>query len=88
MVQILYIIAFALLSILAISNLFRNLVALSQSTTGRDRMMVQRPVPHPELLDENGKISQEPLLVMRSLNVEDARSRLDAIYEASPDELT
>jgi hypothetical protein len=88
MVQILYIIAFALLSILAISNLFRNLVALSQSTTGRDRLLVQRTVPHPELLDENGKISQEPLLVMRSLNVEDARSRLDAIYEASPDELT
>jgi hypothetical protein len=88
MVQILYIIAFALLSILAISNLFRNLVALSQSTTGHDRLLVQRTVPHPELLDENGKISQEPLLVMRSLNVEDARSRLDAIYEASPDELT
>jgi len=85
MVQILYIIAFALLAILAISNLVRNLIALSQTTTGRDRAMVQRPVPHPELLDENGKISQEPLLVMRSLNVEDARSRLDAIYEASPD---
>ncbi len=88
MVQILYIIAFALLAILAISNLVRNLIALSQTTTGRERAMVQRPVPHPELLDENGKISQEPLLVMRSLNVEDARSRLDAIYEASPDELT
>jgi len=88
MVQILYIIAFAVLSILAITNLVRNIIALSQTNAGRERTLVQRTVPHPELLDENGKISQEPLLVMRSLNVEDARSRLDALYEASPDELT
>ncbi len=88
MVQILYIIAFAVLSILAVTNLVRNLIALHQTTLGREQTLMQRPVPHPELLDENGKLTQEPLLVMRSLNVEDARSRLDAIYEASPDELT
>ncbi len=88
MVQILYIIAFAVLSILAVTNLVRNLIALHQTTLGREQTLAQRPVPHPELLDEHGKLTQEPLLVMRSLNVEDARSRLDAIYEASPDELT
>jgi len=41
-------------------------------------------VPHPELLDSAGNLIKEPLLVMRSINVEDARQQLDAIYEASP----
>lgn len=40
--------------------------------------------PHPELLDSTGKFIKEPLLVMRSINVEDARQQLDAIYESSP----
>jgi hypothetical protein len=40
--------------------------------------------PHPELLDSTGKIIKEPLLVMRSINVEDARQQLDALYESSP----
>jgi len=35
-------------------------------------------------LDNAGKIIREPLLVMRSINVEDARQQLDAIYESSP----
>lgn len=39
---------------------------------------------HPELLDESGKPIDEPLLVMRSVSVEDARKQLDEIYEASP----
>ena len=39
---------------------------------------------HPELLDESGKPINEPLLVMRSVSVEDARKQLDEIYEASP----
>ncbi len=41
-------------------------------------------VPHPELLDNSGNIVKEPLLVMRSINVEDARRSLDALYESSP----
>ncbi|MEO0329976.1 MAG: DUF2973 domain-containing protein [Pseudomonadota bacterium] len=41
-------------------------------------------VPHPELLDNSGNIVKEPLLVMRSINVEDARQQLDALYESSP----
>ena len=42
------------------------------------------PLTHPELLDDSGKPINEPLLVMRSVTVEDARKQLDAIYEASP----
>ena len=41
-------------------------------------------VPHPELLDNSGNIVKEPLLVMRSINVEDARQQLDALYKSSP----
>jgi hypothetical protein len=41
-------------------------------------------IPHPELLDSSGNLIKEPLLVMRSVNVEDARQQLDALYEASP----
>ena len=39
---------------------------------------------HPELLDEYGNIVNEPLLVMRSLTVQDAREQLDALYKSSP----
>jgi hypothetical protein len=35
-------------------------------------------------LDKNGKIIEEPLLVMRSVSVEDARQQLDSIFKASP----
>jgi len=44
----------------------------------------RRVAPHPELLDSAGKFIKEPLLVMRSINVEDARQQLDALYESSP----
>ncbi|MGK7933048.1 MAG: DUF2973 domain-containing protein, partial [Microcystaceae cyanobacterium] len=37
-----------------------------------------------ELLDERGQPINEPLLVMRSVSVEDARQQLDALYNASP----
>lgn len=53
----------------------------SQNTTANGRV---RPVPHPELLDEQGNIVNEPFLVMRSITVEDARERLDALYNSSP----
>ncbi len=43
-----------------------------------------RPVPHPELFDATGRVIDEPLLIMRSITVEDAREQLDALYEASP----
>jgi hypothetical protein len=41
-------------------------------------------VSHPELLDEQGNVVDEPFLVMRSITVEDARERLDALYNSSP----
>lgn len=44
----------------------------------------QEKTIHPELLDERGNPVNEPLLVMRSLTVEDAREQLDALYNWSP----
>ena len=40
---------------------------------------------HPEMLDENGRPIREPLLVMKSMTVEDARDRLDALFQSSPE---
>lgn len=83
--QVIYIIAFAALAILAIANLVRNLILLgsnarnpqASSPYGND---TRRPVPHPELLDQNGQVIRDPLLVMRSISVKDAREQLDALY--------
>jgi hypothetical protein len=89
--HVVYIIAFAGLAILAIANLIRNLMLLGgnarnpQGTVGYG--MGQRPsqgVPHPELLDEDGQVIREPLLVMRSISVSDAREQLDALYNGTP----
>ncbi|MGB8702447.1 MAG: DUF2973 domain-containing protein [Thermosynechococcaceae cyanobacterium] len=92
MLQLLYIIAFATLAVLAISNLIRSLLSLGvesqrsyaprsplDRTQGRDLRST-----HPELLDERGQVINEPLLVMRSMTVEDAREQLDALYRNSP----
>lgn len=93
MLQILYILVFTVIAFFAVSNLIRSLVTLnvesnrrvrtgSQPPTGKPR----RPVsaPHPELLDDYGQPIDEPLLVVRSINVDDAREKLDALYDASP----
>ena len=42
-----------------------------------------RTPPHPEMLDETGRVVDEPLLVMRSISLEDARERLDALFDGS-----
>jgi hypothetical protein len=99
MLHLLYILAFTILAIIAVANLIRNLVMFSfdreRSYPARSSNMNNRGsfgyyasrqqiVPHPELLDDAGNIIKEPLLVMRSINVEDARQQLDAIYESSP----
>jgi Protein of unknown function (DUF2973) len=92
MLHLIYILAFTILAFLAVGNLIRNLMMLatdSQRSYGspngraysRNRMF---SVPHPELLDDSGNIVNEPFLVMRSINVEDAREQLDALYKASP----
>lgn len=95
MLHLLYILAFTIIAFLAIANLIRSLITLSVDTQrfypptgksyGRDRRRYgSNSVPHPELLDDRGQPVNEPLLVMRSVTVEDARKQLDAIYNASP----
>jgi hypothetical protein len=91
--HLLYIIAFTVLAFLAVGNLIRNLMTLGmesqrgygsgRGSTGSAAFRV-RSVPHPELLDAAGNVISEPLLVMRSMSMEDAREQLDALYKASP----
>ncbi|MBE9075939.1 DUF2973 domain-containing protein [Romeria aff. gracilis LEGE 07310] len=89
MLHLLYILAFTVLAVLAVSNLIRNLVNLGiearrpSGTSGSRRSDSSRPVPHPELLDDAGRVIDEPLLVMRSVSIKDARDQLDAMYDAS-----
>ncbi|AFZ03271.1 DUF2973 domain-containing protein [Calothrix sp. PCC 6303] len=95
MLHLLYVLAFTILAFFAVGNLIRNLVMFSfdreqvypiRSNQGNYAYAGSRrqSVPHPELLDSAGNLIKEPLLVMRSVNVEDARQQLDAIFEASP----
>ena len=98
MLHLLYILAFTVLALIAVSNLIRNLLMFSTErdrtySSGRSpmsnrdftyRSSASHSVPHPEFLDDAGNIIKDPLLVMRSINVEDAREQLDALYEASP----
>jgi hypothetical protein len=100
MLHLLYILAFTILAFLAIGNLIRNLLTLGieshrtyppsgWSAAGANGSSISplsrtRRVPHPELLDDTGNVINEPLLVMRSMTVEDAREQLDALFESSP----
>ena len=89
MLHLLYVIAFTVLAVIAVSNMLRNLVKLG--TEARKPVKpyrsapqnIHRPAPHPELLDGSGDIINEPLLVMRSISIKDARDKLDALYESS-----
>ncbi|MDJ0507655.1 MAG: DUF2973 domain-containing protein [Crocosphaera sp.] len=97
MLHLIYIVAFTIIAFLAVSNLIRSLITVSmdsqrrypergnsgQSAKGKKWKNSQKTI-HPELLDDRGKPINEPLLVMRSVSVEDARQQLDAIYNASP----
>jgi hypothetical protein len=92
--HIVYIIAFTGLATLAIYNLIRNLFILgnsarnprSSSSYGGSSQSgsTGRPVPHPELLDQDGQVIREPLLVMRSISMQDAREQLDSLYDGNP----
>ncbi len=94
MIHILYVLAFTVIAFLAISNLIRNLINVGSDSRRfygqKGRYGVNginpttRSVPHPELLDDQGKPFNEPLLVMRSVSVEEARQQLDQIYNSSP----
>jgi hypothetical protein len=84
MLHLLYILAFTVLAVVAVSNMIRNLVRLgTQARQPVQPHRTNRPVPHPELLDDSGDVINEPLLVMRSISIKDARDQLDALYEAS-----
>ena len=97
MLHVLYILAFTVIAFLAISNLIKSLITLSADSQRRPSKMGNSSnndrgkipfsygsVPHPELLDSNGKPINEPLLVMRSVNVDEARQQLDSLYNDSP----
>lgn len=89
MLQIIYLIAFTILAFLAIGNLIRSLIGFSMDAS-QPRSMTNPnssgyryragSVPHPELLDDLGNVTTEPLLIMKSISIEDARTRLDALY--------
>ncbi|MEL7359750.1 MAG: DUF2973 domain-containing protein [Cyanobacteria bacterium J06560_6] len=90
MFHLLYILAFTVLAVLAVSNMIRNMVRLGTQATqppGQSQRQSQyganRPVPHPELLNDSGDVINEPLLVMRSISMKDAREQLNALYESS-----
>lgn len=91
MLHLLYIFAFTILAFIAVANLIRNLIMFSFHQERTYPPMAhpymssnKQMIPHPELLDNSGNLIKEPLLVMRSINVDDAREQLDALYEASP----
>ncbi|NEQ97057.1 MAG: DUF2973 domain-containing protein [Cyanothece sp. SIO2G6] len=97
MLHILYLIAFAVVAFFAVSNLLRSMMSLGNDVrqgygNARDALNNSRgsgvasgsESSHPELLDEGGNVVKEPYLVMKSISVEDAREKLDAIYNASP----
>lgn len=94
MLHLLYILAFTILAFLAIGNLIRSMLTLglesqrsgNWSATGSNPLTRRSPrsVPHPEFLDEAGNVMNEPLLIMKSMTVEDVREHLDALYQASP----
>lgn len=96
MLHIIYILAFTAIAFLAISNLIRSLITLgtessrvypnyrtAQNGSNYANRRYHQQI-HPELLDEQGRVIDEPLLVMRSVSVEDARQKLDALYDSSP----
>ena len=56
----------------------------SADNQSRNRGIIVPQNIHPELLDEQGKVINEPLLVMKSVSVDDARQQLDALYDSSP----
>lgn len=97
MLHLLYIFAFTILAFLAVGNLIRNMMMLGTDSqryygnrgrfvpnSGQSHPSQVTTVPHPELLDDYGNVVNEPFLVMRSITVEDARERLDELYNASP----
>ena len=92
MLHLIYILAFTTLAFVAVRNLIRSLLTVGlesqrynpQQRGGFGNSPSRNPREiHPELLDESGNVVKEPLLVMRSLSVQDARTQLDDLYQSS-----
>lgn len=94
MLHLAYILAFTVIAFFAISNMIRSLITISADSQKGSWTNTPRPAnsyrqaysqqTHPELLDENGNPINEPLLVIRSVSMEDAKQKLDSLYNASP----
>lgn len=91
MLHLVYILAFTIIAFFAISNLIKSLIMISTesqrghwSAEPRKSRSNYLKASHPELLDSNGNLINEPLLVIRSVSMEEAREKLDSIYNASP----
>ena len=59
-------------------------VRAGYSATSKSNVVLYWGQNSAEFLDSTGNIIKDPLLVMRSIDVQDARAHLDALYEASP----
>ena len=97
MLHLVYVLAFTIIAFFAISNLIRSLISISTDVQRGPWTDTPRPKTpsqakyqsnHPELFDEEGQPINEPLLVIRSVSMEDARQKLDSLYEASPSQTT
>ncbi|NJK63131.1 MAG: DUF2973 domain-containing protein [Synechococcaceae cyanobacterium SM2_3_1] len=86
LLEILYIIAFLVVAFFVIRNLLRDVMTIGAEQRQPKRRRPQRRPPHPELIDKDGNVTDEPLLVIRSTNLEEARNRLDELFYESPDE--
>jgi len=75
--HLIYVVLFTILAVLAIGNLLRSLIHVSMES----QYPPKRPAPHPELLDAAGIPVDEPLLVLRSVDLEAARQQLDQLYD-------
>ncbi|WP_218082124.1 DUF2973 domain-containing protein [Anthocerotibacter panamensis] len=78
-----YFAAFTLIAYLAFSGMFRSLRSLNRIQPKQPQAKV---VPHPELLDRDGRPISEPLLVVNFVEPPDeVRRRLEEIYNKSQD---
>lgn len=85
MLQLLFLVSFAIVSFLTARFMIGNLLAMSRAQNQPPRRRPQNI--HPELLDEDGNLTDEPLWVLRTDDIEAVRTRLDALYsDESPDD--
>ncbi len=96
MLHFIYILAFTVIAFFAISNLIRSLITISAESQKGAWTDTPRPINphnrnqinHPEFFDKEGKPINEPLLVIRSVSLDDARQKLDSLYDSSPGRTT